>query len=141
LVKREMKCLERLLQENQKHRDKYDNSTQQKCFVYIMADRPETLERLQRRVRFYNCTAVTADHETGSSFSDEHGPWSGVGFFQDLAVTSRARDGVISKGTSSSMLLMELIEYNTRMKVWEEQGAEQASALRPVSHCHIKENK
>jgi hypothetical protein len=121
-VSGEIRCLGKLL----KTTKTIPTNSNRTCRVYLMSDRPLTLRNLQQwllqqeQQQHRNCSVVTAPHKQGSSFLTEHGPWSGRGFFQDLAVVSQARDGLIAKfSTTSSKLLLELMEYDRTMEDWE----------------------
>jgi hypothetical protein len=66
------------------------------CTIFLMSDRQQALDNLsQLAIRKYNCTPVVAQHEKGSGLTQEHGPFSGNGFFQDLYYGGKARDGYI----------------------------------------------
>lgn len=55
---------------------------QHACWVAIMADRNATLQRLDKRIEELGCKSVIATHQSGESFSSEHGAFAGVGLFQ-----------------------------------------------------------
>jgi hypothetical protein len=93
------------------------------CAVYIMSDREKSLHLLTEWAHSRNCTAVVASHdEYDESIVEEHGPFSGKGFIQDLAVASLARSGVIGDIRRSSFkLLLELVTYDREMDAWSRQ--------------------
>jgi hypothetical protein len=68
----------------------------------------------------FPCRGIVVEHTNVShSFKEEHGPFAGRGYFQDLALaTSQARDGFIGANRSSSMLVRELIEYHRHMEAY-----------------------
>jgi len=126
-VRSEQRCLDQLLEKAPV------NST---CIVYLMSDRPKTIEMLTTWLSTTkNCTSVTALHQEGKSFrGGEHGPWSGLGFYQDLAAVSQARTAFTGKMTTSSSLLVELIEYDRTMEAWR-RGENKTE---PLLQCKMK---
>jgi len=110
----EVRCLEKLLPEN---RSPYT------CVVYMMSDRPNTLNALSDWLDQHNCSALYNEVSKSSSvfsFVDEHGPNPGVGFIQDLALASHARSALIGDtGRSSFMLLAELVVYESLVDQWD----------------------
>jgi hypothetical protein len=112
-VRRETRCLVKLLQD-----EKRGNRT---CEVYLMSDRKWTITKLQKFIESSsNCTVRVATHETGKGVHDEHGPWSGLGFYQDWALSSRARHGFVHTGTTSSSLVIEMITYDYHLEAWRD---------------------
>ena len=61
----EIECLQNVLPEV------LTNGASQACQVYLMSDRPRTLDRLQIWLHINNCTAITAKHTPGRSFESE----------------------------------------------------------------------
>jgi hypothetical protein len=123
-------CIQDVLQQYQNMRPHNSTITDNSpCYIAVMSDRPCTYKSLQSVVPDkYNCSVLTADHETGSGVLDEHGPFAGAGFFQDMALASSfVRDAVIGSGEplnfeslrTSSQLLEELIEYHRVMEAWQ----------------------
>jgi hypothetical protein len=108
------------------------------CEVYIMSDRELTVSRLQQYVETKNCTARVFSHAAGAAgLRTEHGPWNGLGFFQDLAFVSRARAGfVYTGGASSSSLVIELITYDLQMEAWRREGRNVSLALKKCAFSH-----
>ena len=102
-IQSEIRCLESVL------RAKGD---QQRCQVVVLSDRIATIRRLKRWLTDRGCEALTADHDEGTSFKTEHGPFAGAGFFQDLALASQVRDGFVGGDRSSSDLVVELIAHD-----------------------------
>ena len=107
-VKREIKCLKEVLKN-------YSNA--ESCLVYLLSDRSATLAALTDYLQGRNdsCQGVVASHTVGKSFTDEHGPFAGIGYFQDLHLASQARHGFVGHGRSSSDLVRELMEYDRQM--------------------------
>jgi hypothetical protein len=105
-VQNEMKCLQQLITP-----EHVQNRT---CVVYVMSDRSQTLDMLERELHAMNCSLhMAANRLAGVGSKDEHGPWAGVGFFQDLVEVSRARDAVIKTAKSTSSCLMAaLVEHD-----------------------------
>jgi hypothetical protein len=120
-IQREKECLEDLLRD-----EKRGNRT---CKVYLMSDRELTITKLQKFIEnTTDCTVRVATHATGRGVNDEHGPWSGLGFYQDWALSSRARHGFVHTGTTSSSLVIELITYDHQLEAWR-QGRNVTHAL------------
>jgi len=115
-VTQETQCLQRML-------EKQPNGTQ--CHVAVMADRECTLSELQKWLSQRACRIHVAEHQQGKGTYAEHGPFAGAGYFQDLALASSiTRDGVVgswlhdTRWRSSSLLLLELVEFYRRMDAW-----------------------
>jgi hypothetical protein len=120
-IQRETECLAKLLRD-----EKRGNRT---CEVYLMSDRELTITKLQKLIESStNCTVRVATHATGKGVNDEHGPWSGLGFYQDWALSSRARHGFVHTGTTSSSLVIEMITYDHQLEAWR-QGRNVTHAL------------
>jgi hypothetical protein len=125
-TRNERRCLTQLLDQA---------PTNSECVVYLMSDRPKTIEMLTAWLSTSkNCTAITAPHQKGTSFRGEHGPWSGIGFYQDLATVSQARNGFIGKTTTSSFLLLEMIEYDRAMEAWR---LGEGNSTDPLLRCSL----
>ena len=95
------------------------------CVVYLMSDRPKSLDALRRVLPLYNCVPILANHSRDKSFSSEHGVFAGLGYFQDLALARNARHGFIAphlqqrkgKGIrTSSGLVRSIIEFRRRLE-------------------------
>ena len=114
----------------------------EKCIIYLSSDRNQTIHGVQNFInvkqqqqqqqeqqqkdpkrRYDNCSVIVASKNLPSSSNStpnlafstirEHGPFAGLGFFQDLEVASHARNAFIGhEKRSSSRLLLELIEYD-----------------------------
>jgi hypothetical protein len=85
------------------------------CRVFVMSDRSKSIDAISSAVQDLGCIVSTVSHDksnTSSSFSKEHGPFAGAGFFMDLAVASKAV-GLVGTSRSSSMLVSELIAYES----------------------------
>lgn len=130
IITDETKCLEMLLE----NRTKSAN-----CFVYLMSDRPATVQMLKEWLVDRNCTGIsTEDYSSMVTspllFRDEHGPNPGIGFIRDLALVSQARSALVGDpGRSSYMLLQEIVEYDRRVDDWRS-GRESPETI-PL--CHI----
>lgn len=111
------------------------NETKQPIQVFIMADRPCTILKLTEYLEALNMTARISVHEEGESFKDEHGPFAGIGYFQDLAFVSQARSSFIGTPFTSSDLLLELIEFNRMMEWWE--GGNSIVEIEPLPKCIV----
>lgn len=105
-ITHEIHCLEKLLHQ------------QKDCHVYIMSDRPQTIDLLIDYLLQRNCSAVVANHTTDALVNDiaEHGPWSGAGFLLDLDIAGRAIHGVVGdRHRSSTALVVNAVEYHRQL--------------------------
>lgn len=148
-IRGESDCIESLLDEHRQHSE---------CRLVLMSDRPLTLVKLREQAsRDWNCSVVTA-HEPAaratnragadssppsatSSWLSEHGPYSGIGFYQDWALMvshAHAMRGFVGRKRSSSLLVREVVEYD-RMRHHQfigSDGAEEApSSAKPLTNC------
>jgi hypothetical protein len=88
--------------------------------VNIMSDRTCTVERLTAWLHARNCSVLSATHKAITpDYIKEHGPYAGVGYFEDLAVVSTSRSAIIGMTRTSTDLLRELIVFNRIMEIWE----------------------
>lgn len=110
-VEREVACLKKVLP-----------GSSRPCIVYIISDRPASLKRIKDATQEMNCTPVLPHHNEDKSFRKEHGPYAGVGFFQDLVVASQARHGLVGAPRSSTMLLEERITYQRKVEEFANGG-------------------
>jgi hypothetical protein len=120
-VQKEIKCLEYLLT--------YRENDKVPCTVYIMSDRPTSIENLRTYLLKRSCSVVVAAqivdpevNDTGKQ-TNEHGPFAGAGFFRDLLVVSQARSGFIGDTRSSSALVHHLMDYGRRTDSWHSENA------------------
>jgi hypothetical protein len=105
----EVQCLEKMLAKAPRA---------QSCHVFLMSDRPKTLEALTvylQRNHSY-CQGVVANHSQGQGLSGEHGPFAGVGFYQDWYMASHARHGLMARASTAFALVWELVEYDRHME-------------------------
>ena len=110
----ETQCLEKVL-----------NGHEGSCKVYLMSDRPKTISLLTNWIaKEKQCIVVTANRTVGKhSRKEEHGPWAGVGFWEDLDVVSQARDGLVAAPErSSTSCLRFMMEYRRRISAWRMSG-------------------
>jgi hypothetical protein len=97
------------------------DSDSKPCVVYAMTDRTKTREQLPEALSKFNCTAFFSDTTQSESWSSEHGPFAGRGFFEDLALVHQARRGFMSpnrktrKGIRTSSALPRSIMEFRRM--------------------------
>ena len=111
-IKRETNCLNRLIQRRQ---DK-SSSVQ----VRIMSDRPCTISRISKWLQDRNHSILAVQHKAPTFDAiAEHGPYTGIGYFQDLALVSTSRSAVVGMSRSSSDLLRELVVFQRAMELWE----------------------
>ena len=114
-LEQELRCLNETLQSTERSRP---------CVVYLMTDRERTLQSLMSTIESTTaCTVIIANHTKGESYSSEHGPFAGIGYFQDLALAANARHAMIAPHKhkkipfrSSSGLILELIEFRRQME-------------------------
>jgi len=117
------------------------------CQVYLMSDRPRTIEILSRWLIGRNCTPISVRHDNGTSGKiTEHGPWAGIGFLEDLEIAASARWAVVGDfHRSSFMLLVELIEYDRMVEAWrtgdsvEEQEDGETNEVEDLRACTLRE--
>ena len=118
-IRREVRCLEEMLQNSSLQVD-----LQSSCRIGLMSDRPATLQKLHDYLQrhFQTCLPVVAPHEAGTSFAGkEHGPFAGIGFYQDLYIASQASHGFIgSRYRSSSLLVREWMEYDHHLRAFQQ---------------------
>jgi hypothetical protein len=110
-IKREVLCLERILSDH----------VHEPCQVMLLSDRPLTLKNiiLHLNDRYPHCEPLVAPHDIGVSFTEEHGPFSGMGFYQDLVMVANHTRLVLAgkvafvgtKRRSSSQLVREIMTY------------------------------
>lgn len=124
-ISSEIRCLEQVL------------PTEGPCQVFVLSDRRSTLTQLRRWIRGRGCAIGEAEHAKTKSFETEHGPFAGVGFFQDLLVASRARSGYVGHSRSSSKLLYEWIEYRRGLELWED--GQDPRLLSSLSRCILQD--
>jgi hypothetical protein len=96
------------------------DSDSKPCVVYTMTDRMKTREKLPEALLKFKCASIFTDTIQGASFSTEHGPFAGRGYFQDLALVRQARRGFMSPNPrhrkrvgvrTSSALPRSIIEF------------------------------
>lgn len=127
-VKNQFSCLKSLLLSNQARNSK-------KCRLFLMSDREPTILLTSKHAEEeYKCEVIIVEDRkvTNSSNAGEHGPFAGLGFFQDLVVVSRATSAYATRKRSSSALVVELMEYNRRMRAWQRDGTRR---LPPLMQC------
>jgi len=116
-------------------------SEENSCSMVLLADRECTAPTLQAWVKQeHNCTFEVAPHPGAHSTKiKDHGPFAGVGFFQDWALAmARTRDAFIGsldrtgvKG--SSWLVRSSIEFNRKIEAFHsDRGLEQ---IKPLNEC------
>lgn len=137
-IARETKCLDKIL----------SNYTEESCQVMLLSDRPLTLRNMAAHIAavYPRCQVMLAPHENGTSFSIEHGPFSGMGFFQDLAMVanqtrslSAGRSAFVgTKRRSSSQLIREIMSYELN-KPTTRTGHSTGSAPRKLATCYLED--
>lgn len=108
----DISCMEKMLT---------NRSTDRPCVVYSMTDRAQTRELLPDALSKFDCVAVFSTNTTQStSWRDEHGPYAGRGYYQDLALVRNARRGILAPNPTarprvgirtSTALARSLIEF------------------------------
>jgi len=121
-IKRESKCLDGMLK-SMLPPTNYSIS----CDILLLSDRQNTLTTLQDYIAstYPQCHAVVAKHDNDTSWRPEHGPFAGIGFYQDLAMVNTAMKSLSwlhlqlpqvgfigSKHRSSSQLVREILAYH-----------------------------
>jgi hypothetical protein len=134
LSQEEQGCLESVVNETRLGRPGATS-----CAIFIMSDRQESLNALAQLVSAVNCSAVVTSHTKKREIVNrEHGPFAGLGFFQDLMVAGKARDGYVGHcGRSSSQMLQEIIQYGRV----NGQREGKISNNRPFSKCCLPTEK
>ena len=90
------------------------------CVVSLMSDRNCTVATLTQWLRHrQKCQVLVANHDTRIDNKQEHGPYAGAGFFQDLALATAARSAFVGYNRSSSYLVLELMTYYRKMEAWQ----------------------
>jgi hypothetical protein len=116
----------------------FENSTTP-CLIYLMSDRQLALDLLTETIHnTTNCRVQTVTNRTsGTSHRSEHGPFSGIGYWQDLAMASQARYGIIAFHKTprpflrtSTSLIRERIKFR---RVLEQQEGEELPEFRECS--------
>ncbi|GKY91635.1 hypothetical protein MPSEU_000135400 [Mayamaea pseudoterrestris] len=112
-ISREIKCLTKIMEQ------RTDGDAALPVQVRIMSDRPCTVASLTKWLEQRNHSILFAQHDEASpSRLQEHGPYAGMGFFQDLALVSSARSAIVAMRRSSSDLLRELMFFNRGLERW-----------------------
>jgi hypothetical protein len=124
-IKRGKLCFDKLLQ---------SQNYAYLCQVLLLSDRPKTVIKAAEYLsqKYIHCLAMVAPHDTGKSFRSEHGPFAGIGFFQDLAFVANqtiqmptAITAVVgSKHRSSSQLVREIVAYQLHQQPRNQRGDE-----------------
>jgi hypothetical protein len=84
----------------------------------LMSDRECTISRLTDWLGQWNFAVAVAQHDKHNDYIAEHGPFAGIGFYQDLALASTARSAIVAMRRSSSDLIRELVIFNRKMDAW-----------------------
>jgi hypothetical protein len=134
LSQEEQGCLEAVVNETRVGRPGATS-----CAIFLMSDRQESLNALTQLASAMNCSAVVTSHtKKGEIINLEHGPFAGLGFFQDLLVAGKARDGYVGHcGRSSSQMLQEIIQYGRV----NGQSEGKISNNRPFTQCCLSTEK
>ena len=126
----QVSCLDHVLDHL---RSQGQKSTKQRgCQLLMMSDREATISRLYEYAKNRGCAALAMQTPTnlvsgtGNISSsgdnrtlavlDEHGPFEGAGFYQDILLLSKVRNGFVGTARSSSELVVELIAYETKIR-------------------------
>ena len=128
-----------------------DSGQHARVWATVMSDRSCTIRKVKDWLEHRNVTVQVAKHDLGQSYHKEHGPFAGVGYFQDLEVASRVRSAfagaqsgkVVNQAgvsgptfRSSSDLVLEVIQYEKKMDAWR--TGEDPSQVKPLPLCVIK---
>lgn len=116
----ELKCLHKFLDHRTNGTTNIANANNKPCTFYLMSDRQISIDLLSTAIgNFSSCNVQTAtNRQMGTSFSKEHGPFAGAGYWQDWALAIEARTGFIAyhqgKRTyvrTSTALIREVVEF------------------------------
>jgi hypothetical protein len=107
-IARETKCMETIIR----------NARGKRINVGLMSDRECTITRLTTWLHNRSISVKVAKHDADTGPHAEHGPFAGVGFFQDLALVSTARSAIVAMERSSSNLMRELINFHRKLDAW-----------------------
>jgi hypothetical protein len=113
-INHEKKCFDTMMTRLYEHH----NDTRP-CVAYLISDRQTTIESLSDYIHTnhrYNCSVIVPDHENRTKHEglrSEHGPWAGLGFWEDAVLVSTARHGFLqTKESSASTLIKAFISYD-----------------------------
>lgn len=99
---------------------KFQNATKKPCLYYLMSDREKTLELLTDIIQNKTRCSVekVSNRSLSNSFSVEHGPFSGKGYWEDVSMAIQARHGMIAFHMhrrdlvrTSTAIVREIIEF------------------------------
>jgi hypothetical protein len=132
-IGQEQYCVEKLL-----YRSSDTSHPSRPCRVFVMSDRPKSVELLTEWLtQNMSCAVVTAAHDVGNGPVQEHGPWAGAGFLEDLEVAAAARDAIVGDlHMSSTASLRELMEYKRRITGWKSNAS-----LDRLSSCSLQNKR
>jgi hypothetical protein len=125
----EQECLRNVLAEQQQSSQANLSSTNP-CQVTLLSDRECTIANLTTWLQNeLGCQAVTTQHSASVDVVfQEHGPYSGSGFFQDMLLASLTASSAMigsleptdgQRWRSSSELVEEAMEYYRHMRNWQ----------------------
>jgi hypothetical protein len=132
-------CLQRMFVTSNNNTDDDDNnddSDDDNCHIWVMSDSNVTLPLLHDEIQnLTNCSHASQhtmmkqqqrqqqrrrQRTTGTSFSDEHGPFAGRGYWEDVDVAIRARHGMMAfhqarrasgLARTSTAIIRDIIEF------------------------------
>jgi hypothetical protein len=138
-ISKEIDCIQKIMRQHKEFGTNLNN----KCKIFLVSDRNETLESLKEWVpQNTNCTALVANHEADTQgLFEEHGPFAMRGFFQDLALAAHANGGfigAINQRSSSADLFHELYEYN-HYDLYHKK--EENKVTVPIIQCNVPKHK
>jgi len=137
-VTREVKCVQQILTSQQQKQQQ-----QQRCLLYIMSDRAATVTNLARDARdLYNCTVVLVSRTQEESTAEhvgpsEHGPFAGLGYFQDVALSMHADTALVGQARSSTSFLAVMMEYRRKLVAWEGGDDDDDEMIKPLARCSL----
>lgn len=129
-MKNERYCLRKLLNSSNHTLQQQPQNQQQheweSCRIVLMSDRDVTLRRVAAFLNrtYPNCSVLIPRHDANDPFKIEHGPFSGIGYYQDIATVNQTLS-VPSTTTafighflrSSSQLIKELMVYQLHQNI------------------------
>jgi len=101
---------------------KFENATTKTkpCLYYLMSDREVTLNLLNKAIqnKMHCKVRMVGKRSQGKSFSNEHGPFAGRGYWEDVSLAIQARHGMIAFHMNrrhlvrtSTAIIRELVEF------------------------------
>jgi len=139
-ISKELQCLHQVLAANRRRQHANNNNNNQtRCILYIMSDRSVTVDRF-RNDTSHGCTVATVRRDEAAQKAEhtgpsEHGPFAGLGYFQDVVLTMQANSAFLGQPRSSTAFVVAMIEYRRKLSAWEN-GDERT--IEPLVRCEVQ---